>query len=105
MLSLVFAHPAEDVPAPRTTAADTHGVSGEFYYCPACEVYGRGSECWWCGDPQVEWTHAPEPRALPTRIHARAVLSTWPRSTNAVAGVFGCNPIDAGLSSAGRVSR
>ena len=42
------------------------------------QVYGRGSECWWCGDPQVEWTHAPEPRALPTRIHARAVLSTWP---------------------------
>lgn len=30
-----------------------------FYWCPACDVYGRGTTCWMCRSATLEWGHVP----------------------------------------------
>lgn len=74
-VSLIVAYGGLRPLGPETDHADT--LATEHFYCPACEVYGRGTMCWWCGSTHVERTHAPSWRALPTRIHARSMLSAW----------------------------
>jgi len=28
---------------------------GNYYFCAACEVYGLGTECWFCASELVQW--------------------------------------------------
>jgi hypothetical protein len=30
------------------------------YYCPRCEVYGRGAKCWCCATTQLDWGYVPQ---------------------------------------------
>ena len=96
MVSLIFAY-GRDGPPPHTTRTESAEVlKSGFYYCPSCEVYGRGTECWWCDSRDVQWTYAPDRRALPARIHARSMLSTW-RSPNDLERWLGRDNIEADL--------
>ena len=96
MVSLIFAYGHDLSPSPRTRTDDVDVVKSGFYYCPSCEVYGRGTECWWCDSPDVQWTYAPDRRALPTRINARSMLSTW-RSPNDLGRWLGRDNIESEL--------
>jgi hypothetical protein len=96
MLSLIFAN-GRDGSLPLGVRTDDHEVGKTgFYYCPSCEVYGRGSACWWCDSREVQWTYAPERSALPTRIHARSTPSTW-RSPSDLERWLGHDNVEAGL--------
>ena len=77
MVSLIFACGRDPSSRPGARADDVELAGSGFYFCPVCDVYGRGTQCWWCDSPDVQWTHAPERRSLPTRIHARSMLSSW----------------------------
>lgn len=77
MVSVTFRYGRDRPPAPGVSTDDVELVDGGFYYCAACEVFGRGSRCWWCDSPELQWTSAPDRRGLPTRIHARSMLSSW----------------------------
>jgi hypothetical protein len=96
MVSLIFAYGRDGSPPPGTSIDDVEVVKRGFYFCPSCEVYGRGTECWWCESPEVQWTYAPDPRALPTRIRARSMLSTW-RTPNDLERWMGRDSIEADL--------
>lgn len=32
---------------------------GRHYFCPWCDVYGRGDECWVCGSDVLTWGRMP----------------------------------------------
>jgi hypothetical protein len=95
MVSLILAYGRDGSP-PLGARTDDHepGKSG-FYYCPSCEVYGRGSACWSCDGRDVQWNDAPERSALPTRIQARSTLSTW-RSPSDLERWLGRDNVQAG---------
>jgi hypothetical protein len=96
MVSLIFAY-GRDGSSPSDMSTDDAGVVNRgFYFCPSCEVYGRGSECWWCESPEVQWTCAPDRRALPTRIRARSMLSSW-RTPNDLERWLGRDNLEAEL--------
>ncbi len=44
-----------------------------FYWCPTCDVYGRGSECWGCDSTDVEWNYVPREK-IPTSGGANALV-------------------------------
>jgi hypothetical protein len=96
MVSLIFAYGRDGSPPPGTTTGDLEVVNRGFYFCPSCEVYGRGAECWWCESREVQWTYAPDRRALPARIHARSMLSSW-RTPNDLERWLGRDNIEAEL--------
>jgi hypothetical protein len=35
------------------------GLVHRFYWCPSCDVYGRGTACWTCRSTRVRWDHVP----------------------------------------------
>jgi hypothetical protein len=35
------------------------------YRCETCDVYGLGTECWYCGSEQLEWSQEPVMEHLP----------------------------------------
>jgi hypothetical protein len=43
---------------------DGLGCLHRFYWCPSCDVYGRGTACWTCSSTRVQWDYVP-PLKLP----------------------------------------
>ncbi|HEX4539056.1 MAG TPA: hypothetical protein VH112_02340 [Acidimicrobiales bacterium] len=77
MVSVIFMYGRDGSPPLSTRTDDAEVLKSGFYYCPSCEVYGRGTECWWCNNADVQWTYAPDRRALPARIDTRSMRSAW----------------------------
>jgi hypothetical protein len=48
----------------RGRVVDGLGCLHRFYWCRACDVYGRGTACWTCSSTRVQWDHVP-PLELP----------------------------------------
>jgi hypothetical protein len=77
MVSLLLAYGSHGSPLAVGERVESDGATTGFYFCPACEVYGRGTSCWWCHGRELQWTYAPSGRGLPTRIDARSMTSSW----------------------------
>src|SRR5215207_6559150 len=43
----------------RSRVVDRLGCLHRFYWCRACDVYGRGTACWTCTSTRVQWDHVP----------------------------------------------